>query len=128
MEDYLKISHLIQNDHQQINKLYQVKLFSIHFFKELNIFLICLKNYSISRGNIDDQQRWSNQIQQQLMAYLNTEETILYPFILQHFQLNIDLFIQQHQQVLLSLLRLLFLLYYYLDEKTLIFSPYNTNN
>ena len=97
MGDYNKISDLIQNDHHHINKLYRVCLNFI--FSRKSSFFLFVKNYQLSRGNLDDQQRWSHQIQNELLSYLNTEETILYPYFEKDLQLNLDQLIHNHKQV-----------------------------
>ena len=69
------ISQAINSSYACVDDLYKVtQKYSPHIIARK---LFSLKKYSISRGNVDDQQRWSNLFQQELLRHLAAEQIIL---------------------------------------------------
>lgn len=75
MDRSVTISQAINDSFTQINDLYRVMLdiHSVYRKEHLSV-----QKYLIAAGNIDDQQHWSNLLQQELVQHLSAERIVLH--------------------------------------------------
>ena len=74
------------------------------------------------QGNIDDQQHWSNQLQQELIRHSTAEEIILYPAFEKYLDKQGNQIVDQGRHEHQHVSQYLFILFFFISFYLIIFS------